>query len=265
MTNGARQLYRAYLCDQFCAIGFVGALGGIAVSLYPRDLVRLLVHPGLAGLVLWAGLGLLVLAGLRAGLVLVEWARGAEKYSVLFGHQWAPWRYIVLLVPVVFYLLGLPTAASTENSRPCDNPLWQLSLPWEFEEFVLDAENTQFWEAARTKEWRAHYEGKLVRVEGQYSRGRDSRSFWLVRWKVRLEEPYLLRVELDPRCDEILPHYPTGQWLRVTGQVDFQEVSGKPGSYIAVIRTMPNSDHPLDRLVQVIERPRSPFLEWPRE
>jgi hypothetical protein len=142
---------KAYYVEQLCTIGIAGALGGIAVMLYERNLLWF-IAPKVQPWVLGGGLALLVLVALRAAVVWVQAGRKPaadhehdhdhdhehchdHSHGADCGHDHdhdhdhehthehahshsddghghdhgaAPWRYVILLLPVALYFLGLP-------------------------------------------------------------------------------------------------------------------------------------------------------------
>jgi uncharacterized membrane protein YcgQ (UPF0703/DUF1980 family) len=169
-------------------------------------------------------------------------------------HGWAPWRYVVLLVPVVLFLLGLP-------NKPLQAPAIDVNLFRDVSSESMQAARltsvgADFWSQAtlaialvqdqhplmhhqdpnkaplkefrelealeknetRRKEW----DGKLVQVIGQYSPSRNSeRVFTLVRQRIQCcgADAVFLRVPVF--TNEALTHVKPNDWVRVIGQVAF--------------------------------------------
>jgi hypothetical protein len=164
-------------------------------------------------------------------------------------HGWAPWRYVVLLVPVILFLLGLPDKPPTVKARDLDISLTTLpelacfGVAYDLAE-SLNATSAKaagvdfkFLEAMASKpDLRDHWKNKLVEVRGQFApvRGND-KVFMLVKFKisccandaVQLDVPMISRVSLaglkDPDTGAEIKH---GDWVKVTGRVEFRKRGG---------------------------------------
>src|SRR2546428_229519 len=86
-------------------------------------------------------------------------------------HGWAPWRYVVLLLPILLFLMGMPWPAEAVP----DDPLEVGVLPLAFKDLE---------QAANTEQQRKYWDGKLVRVKGQFAPGRTDRNFSIFRMKM---------------------------------------------------------------------------------
>src|SRR5262245_26983871 len=120
--------------DRFFALGICAALGVICILLWlstyawPPDsndptMLNLLLAPRFHMWVLVGGIGLLALAGLRGLGWWTESKHVCTESHGDCGHEhhdhergWAPWRYAVLVLPVVLYSLGLPNKGLTSGT-----------------------------------------------------------------------------------------------------------------------------------------------------
>ncbi|HLJ98201.1 MAG TPA: PDZ domain-containing protein [Gemmataceae bacterium] len=79
--------------------------------------------------------------------------------------------------------------------------------------------------AAYTPGSRQFYEGKVVRLVGQYSPGRNDRTFTLVRFKITCcaadARPLNVVIQLDPHARGSLSHIKPLEWVSVTGRITF--------------------------------------------
>jgi hypothetical protein len=135
-------------------------------------------------------------------------------------HGWAPWRYVVLILPVVLYFLDLPNKGFSGRGAVGDDRQYDLSKDvarlavdtWSVvaqtqmgqslaagpTPFLLGVAGAvrpndkgrdlsvgfvQLEKAAETPEKRAYYEGKTVRLTGHY-KDLDTRRFTLIRYKM---------------------------------------------------------------------------------
>jgi hypothetical protein len=238
-------------------------------------------------------------------------------------HGWNPWRYIVLLLPIVLYFLGLPNAGLTTRAsgstdladstsgkfvqntglqilkdagrdavqvvmvasdspaakaglrvhdlitqvtrnedaegKPLEKPevlptkgmsvdeaakaiggkpgtKVKLAVRHEGEEQAHDVELTRaadilslgFKElegAAYMPSKRKYFEGRMVKLKGQYSPSGNPKVFKLVRYKITCcaadAVPLDVVIMLDPQSQENLAHLSPNQWIEVLGQVQF--------------------------------------------
>jgi hypothetical protein len=130
-------------------------------------------------------------------------------------HGWAPWRYVVLLLPILLFLLGMPWPVPAGDDEPLPPGV-----------AIVGFENLQ--QAAYTPETRKLWDEKLVRVKGQFAPSRDDKKFRLFRLKMTCcaADAYPLNVEIE--CAESLPVGELqGRWVNVTGVIRFRKVAGR--------------------------------------
>lgn len=174
-------------------------------------------------------------------------------------HGWAPWQYVLLLLPIMLYLLGLPnkppsaTAGTvaldpTEEAQACavligigPLPLTQSGLA----AAVLLADHAEgpaklagfkeLEEAAYEPADREHWQGQFVQVVGQFApfAGSD-RFFDVVRYRIQCcaADAIPLRVKVVSR--EGVTGIGPNDWVRVAGRVAFQEI--RPGTFVTYLR-----------------------------
>jgi hypothetical protein len=173
-------------------------------------------------------------------------------------HGWAPWRYVVLLLPIMLYLLGLPNkppsaagaamkldvtqdvqsfaglvalsasplqplglAASLDADR-IEGPGKMVGLK-ELEGAAYDAASRQVWQ------------GQVVRVVGQFNpHPRSDRFFEVVRYRIQCCAADAIRLTIPGMCRESLAGIQPNSWVEVTGRVAFQEV--RPDTFVTVLQ-----------------------------
>jgi hypothetical protein len=182
-------------------------------------------------------------------------------------HGWAPWRYVILLLPVVLYFLNLPNESMAQASTR-DNVEGAADLNLKNVE-AQDAGKVfavSFQELERTPytpEGRKYYEGKTVRLKGQYL-PISERMFTLVRYKMSCcaADAVSLKaiIMLDPSTKEPLPAGLQGKWLEVEGQIQFQQMPDRPDTWVTVIVLRPDYEHPIGELVKVVKPDTSYYL-----
>lgn len=182
-------------------------------------------------------------------------------------HGWAPWRYVVLLVPVVLYFLNLPNEgfSAAYGDRLKDVQLDASGLRQDKGDSpAFNIGFAELQQASVSPEQRDFYEGKVVSLVGQYSDVSDKR-FTLVRYKMaccaRDAVPLNAVIMVDPKSDQSVDRDKyRDKWVDVRGQVHF---FAKPGSseYITALILYPTKDKPLDKSITILPRPPvNPFL-----
>jgi hypothetical protein len=172
-------------------------------------------------------------------------------------HSWAPWRYVVLLVPIMLFLLGLPNkgpearaheVAITSIEANANQAYWALAGvgPLPSQQLVLalatvaelsnaradgmDFKSLQA--AAQNESDRTYWKGKNVRVVGQFVRHNDKR-FSLVRFRIQCCAGDAVQYQIPSLCRESLVGLQTNQWVEVVGRAEFQPDGG--GGFITIL------------------------------
>jgi hypothetical protein len=182
------------------------------------------------------------------------------------GHTWSPWRYVVLLLPVVLYFLNLPNegfALAGNKGVKLGEIAGDIGAladkGADYQVGFLELERASY-----TPESRRYYEGKTVELIGQYAPGPSEQTFGLVRYKMNCcaadAIPLSALTMLDPKSPEKLPAGLQGKWVKVQGQVQFRERRDRLGVYQTVVLVQPTPERPLHKLVEPIGQPDSPFL-----
>lgn len=287
----------AYYLDQLFTIAVCGALGGVAIMLWQGNKLWLLADKFHIW-VLLGGIALVVLVLIRAialwrsvdELAAVpspthdhdhhhhhDHAHGPHDHDHNHDHNhehghshdhghdhgWAPWRYVVLLLPVMLYFLNLPNQGFSGDMGNMLSGL-NLDAPSSVSSTgTADIGFAQLQQASLTPESREFYEGKTVTLTGRYS-GSDPKRFTLVRYKIACcaADAVALNavIMVDPKSDEqIDPDKYRNKWLQVTGRIHFLQ---KPGSneYITALVLYPTKEEPLNKLVEPIAAPSTPWV-----
>jgi hypothetical protein len=178
-------------------------------------------------------------------------------------HGWAPWRYVVLLLPVVLFFLNLPNqgfSGGTDISEGIGDAVPTKIGPSKGKTEIGFA---QLQQASLTAESRDFYEGKSITLVGKYV-GNNPKRFTLERYKIACcaadAVPLNAVIMLDPASKEkIDPDHYRNKWVEVQGRVHFFP---RPNSneYITALILFPTADEPLSKFVQEIPPPSNPFL-----
>jgi hypothetical protein len=125
---------------------------------------------------------------------------------------------------------------------------------------ALDIINLEFKELERgsySPQTRQYYEGRTVRLKGQYAPGTDKRSCSLFRLKIQCcaadAIPLNVVIRLDPQAPGDLSQFKQQDWVEVTGRVEYLKKKGQE-EYVAVL-TVPS---PQDIK---ITPPDSPYIQ----
>ena len=142
-------------------------------------------------------------------------------------HGFAPWRYAVLLVPIVLFFMRIPWP------QP-DEPVEENVIAMKLSEAEQSAESADFRE-----HWKKEMETKSVRLKAKFgSPYRGDRMFNIVRLKMTCcaadayGEPVRIIVE-SPRpldMEKFKDH-----WLKITGKLDYRQLGGSD-RYVTVVK-----------------------------
>jgi hypothetical protein len=178
-------------------------------------------------------------------------------------HGWAPWRYVVLILPVMLYFLNMPDQGFRTHSSFVG--LDDIKAPEKVADKGADFNVgfLQLEQASLTEESRDRYEGKTVRLTGQCM-PRDVKMCQLIRYKRSCcaadAVPLGAVIMVDPNSGARLDaDRLRGQWVQVTGRVHFFQVPNTREYKTAVI-LYPTAEQPTDDLMKVIPPPADPFL-----
>lgn len=266
--------------DQLCTIGVSAALGIICVVLWWRGALAGILADFFQQAVLGGGLVLLVVVLVRAVLLWQEVGPARSVGSTAHDHEhppspalpgghahphdheheqehedghppsahgghehahgWQPIRYVVLLVPIALFFLGLPNQdfagyymkllehQATQNSnvfqRPAD--LGLVKVPVQGDE-VLHLDFRELVRAAYSQQGRDFYEGRLGKVLGMVVPDRqDPKVFTLVRIKITCCFADALPLNVTVVSPQPVT-VPAQQWVWVTGQIQFRPRAGR--------------------------------------
>lgn len=189
-------------------------------------------------------------------------------------HGWAPWRYVLLLLPVALFFLQLPSEAfSGETDKPFDPTQFdlqgQVGGKEGLGEKVYEVGFLELERVALTPHSRSAFEGRIVRLTGMYV-GLDERSFTMSRLKmnccnadaVPLKAMILLAPSspADGKAPQLEPGKLRGKWVQVTGQVRFLKQRNS-NDYVTALIVSPTEEKQLSELVQVVRQPNNPYAD----
>jgi hypothetical protein len=179
-------------------------------------------------------------------------------------HGWAPWRFMLLLLPVILFMLGLPGKGIVGSEVPLDAAEMKRIADMDKAnkgDKVVPLSFIDLEKASMNLNVRDDLAGRRINVEGQY-RGSDPAHFTLVRLKINccaadaiplnavimVNPPDQKRYKLDPG------QY-NGKWVSVTGRLYF--VPQPNGEYRTLVILEPSEDKPLSEFIQKLDRPSS--------
>jgi hypothetical protein len=265
-------------------VGLSGAFGVICLCLYfwKTQMLALLLGPQFHLFVVGSGFALIILAVVRGVTLWIQAGQahahhhehhhdeGAGHEHAHAGHHhhhddhgpedhdhgWAPWRYVVLLVPVILFMLGLPnkgpevkamqvavdyTPEATGYARLIalgHSPLSMMSLQAALHQDAPqgEAQPVDFKTlegAASSPDRRSFWKDKTVEVRGQYSPDpRNERVFSLVRFRIQCCAADSIQLNVPILCKEPVKNIARESWVKVAGKVGFTE---RNGSYSTVV------------------------------
>jgi hypothetical protein len=188
-----------------------------------------------------------------------------DNHGHVHEHGWAPWRYALLILPVVLFLIGLPNSSmSAFGESGIDADLSGLSNTAAKETKFTIGFN-QLERAALNQSSRTNMAGTVVSLTGQYRGDRPDR-FTLVRFKRTCcaadAIPLKAVIMIDPEKAKkfsINPNTYRNQWVRVTGRVEFSQV-GNSNEYVPVIILEPESQEYLtSKNVKLVDPDPNPY------
>jgi hypothetical protein len=173
-------------------------------------------------------------------------------------HSWAPWRYMVIAIPVFLYFLGLPRPgfsdanverqmSSGELSNPNRKALSFLAggpvLTKALRKEQPDVRKLGFKELAQAAAMPAlhdNYEGDIGIIRGQFAaqQGND-REFTLFRMKMTCCQADAIMLETRVVSPEPL-NVPNQAWVTVKGVISFEKTD--KGKWVPVLTLKSNDD-----------------------
>ncbi len=164
-------------------------------------------------------------------------------------HGWAPWRYVVLLMPIILFMLGLPSKGPSIviEGAPLDttrDALEEAQFHITLAAIAIDrtapigvllaraaadtlAGEVEFVNVKRLEDLassstdRDYYKGKTIKVRGVYA-PRSDRYFELVRFRIQCCAGDAVQVSVPVLAKESVVISGTQPWVEVTGKVDFR-------------------------------------------
>jgi uncharacterized membrane protein YcgQ (UPF0703/DUF1980 family) len=180
------------------------------------------------------------------------------------SHGWAPWRYVVLLLPVALYFLmpaeGLSGAGQAVSARSVSDP--NAGVTNKGEDFGVTF--VQLEQAALSEDSRNAFEGKTIRLDGRYV-AEDSSHFTLVRFTMNccaadaIPLKALIVVDRSQSKEPLDSNRLNNKWVQVTGQVQFLKMRDG-SSFVPAIIIQATPEKKLTQLIKPIPTPANPFV-----
>jgi hypothetical protein len=156
-----------------------------------------------------------------------------EENDCGHSHGWAPWRYAILLLPILLFLMGMPWPAP---AAPVEE------VPDEPGVLLLDFRDLN--DAVDSPRDRKDLQGKTIRVKGMFGPLNDPARFqlYLLKMTCCFADAYpvpLKGVFISPEALPVEKY--RSQWVYVTGKVEFVQ---NPGSkdYVALVHLRTKED-----------------------
>jgi uncharacterized repeat protein (TIGR03943 family) len=241
-------------CGALSAVMFLEwAHGGVGYFLVPK------YHPAvLTGCVLLAAM--VLIRAVAVGFSLT----GAEVHDhPLHNHELAPWRYVVMVLPLVLFFL-IPAEAFSANGTEVDpNSVGEFAHVPVRAGGVQELGVTQLERASTSLEGRNHFEGRLVKLTGQFV-GEDEKRFTLTRFRMNCcaadALPLRAVVMVDEKSKESVPRRKLkNKWVEVTGRVQFLSLKNGNG-FLPALVVSPTEHEPLDKLIVEVPQPANPYV-----
>ncbi len=203
-------------------------------------------------------------------------------------HGWSPWRYTVLMLPVVLYFLNLPNEGFSAHYRDlaaeytpdkkiltslglfasplAPAPLLGVSVLAE-DDVIEGLRFSELERAAFDPSRRSLYEGKLATLEGMFVASPDRNSFQITRYKMNCCAADALPIQAIIMVD----HNWTGEpldvkardkkWVRVKGRIYFFRKPNSVNEFVSALIVVPDEHNPPNKLMPVIKQPGNPYAD----
>lgn len=184
-------------------------------------------------------------------------------------HGWAPWRYIVLALPIVLVLLKIPNDGFSADrwdkelggnwiaaQRISSKTIAAVTgAPWVLTR-KTDPKDMMFNELtviSASSAARAGTTGTFVRLRGQFS-PYDDRNFTLYRLKISCCASDAVPLKARMSCDFVVSGVNKGDWVEVVGEVQFVQTPGKDNEWIPVVVIQELKDiKPIEKPLELYE------------
>lgn len=177
-------------------------------------------------------------------------------------HGWAPWRFMLLLLPVILFLLGLPSkgiVGKEVSLNAADVAQINNMNKGDKGDKVVTLSFLELEKASMNVNVRDDLAGRLISVTGKYM-GSDPAHFTLVRFKINCCAADAIPLNAvimvnppDQKKYKLDPAQYNGQWVTVTGRLFF--VPQQNGEYRTVVILEPSEEKPLSGLVDKLPGP----------
>lgn len=170
-------------------------------------------------------------------------------------HGFSPWRYAILLLPVVLYALNLPNQGFANLSDDTDvSGMGGMHDVAEKGTVHLDFQELE--RAGYSPVTRAAYEGYTGVLKGQFASTGDPQIFRLVRFKMTCCAADAVPLRVMIVAPKPVTHVTDLQWVEVRGQIQFRAQKHANGQeeFVPVLQIKDNKDI-------VLTQPESAFLQ----
>jgi hypothetical protein len=172
-------------------------------------------------------------------------------------HGWAPWRYVVLLLPVVLYFLDMPSqgfSVGTDNTQISGEGTKAEAKGGDVISGFLELERAAF-----TDQSRKDYAGRTALVVGQVAPSGDRSRFTLIRYRMACcaadATPLKMIVEVgndDEAGKTFNARTIQSKWVEIQGVIQFRKLLNDEG-YITILQIKAAE-------IKQVGQPASPFV-----
>lgn len=172
-------------------------------------------------------------------------------------HGWAPWRYVVLLLPVVLYFLDMPSqgfSVGTDNTQVSGEGTRAEAKGGDVISGFLELERAAF-----TDQSRKDYAGRTAQVIGQVAPSGDRNRFTLIRYRMACcaadATPLKMIVEVgteDEAGKTFNARNIQSKWVEIQGIIQFRKLLSDEG-YITILQVKAPE-------IKQVGQPASPFV-----
>ena len=167
-------------------------------------------------------------------------------------HGWNPWRYAVLLLPVVLYFLNFPNEGFSNVKSGLNPEDIDITASATGAGDLIPVEFKELGEAAYDPVKREFFEAKRVQLTGQFAPSGNDKVFTLVRYKITCCAPDAVQVNVMIVSPDPI-RVKRGKWVDVTGQIHFARRKDRD-EFIPVLQTSRKE-------VKEVPPPPNPYIQ----
>lgn len=173
-----------------------------------------------------------------------ESGHGEHGQDCGHDHGFSPWRYAILLLPVVLYCLNLPNQGFSAIGGEDVGDIGKMQEVAHKGGAPIHLDFKELERVGYDPGQRNWYEGQTGILKGQFAGTGDDKVFRLVRFKMTCCAADAIPLRVMIVAPKPVTHVSDLQWVQVTGQIQFRVQKRKDGQedYVPVLQVKDNKD-----------------------